>query len=72
MVTQYSCLGNSMNRGAQWATVPGVTKSRTQLRDKDQTLPGQCTREATTMRGLLTAPREKLEQQQRPSTAKDI
>ena len=28
---QYSHLGNSMDRGAWWATVPGVTKSRTQL-----------------------------------------
>ena len=26
---QYSCLENSMNRGALWATVHGVTKSRT-------------------------------------------
>ena len=26
---QYSCLGNSMDRGAWWATVHGVTKSRT-------------------------------------------
>ena len=24
---QYSCLGNSMDRGAWWATVHGVTKS---------------------------------------------
>ena len=24
---QYSCLGNSMDRGAWWATVPGVTQS---------------------------------------------
>ena len=24
---QYSCLGNSMDRGAWWAVVPGVTKS---------------------------------------------
>ena len=32
MVTlQYSCLENSMNRGAWWATVLGVTKSQTQL-----------------------------------------
>ena len=23
---QYSCLGNPMDRGAQWATVHGVTK----------------------------------------------
>ena len=30
---QYSCLGNSMGRGAWWATVHRVTKSRTQLSD---------------------------------------
>ena len=28
---QYSCLENSMGRGAWWATVHGVTKSRTRL-----------------------------------------
>jgi len=28
---QYSCLENSMDRGAWWAIVHGVTKSRTQL-----------------------------------------
>ena len=28
---QYSCLENSMDKGAWWATVHGVTKSRTQL-----------------------------------------
>ena len=28
---QYSCLENSMDGGAWWATVPGVAKSRTQL-----------------------------------------
>ena len=26
---QYSCLGNPVDRGAWWATVHGVTKSRT-------------------------------------------
>ena len=26
---QYSCLKNPMDRGAQWATVHGVAKSRT-------------------------------------------
>ena len=26
---QYSCLENPMNRGAWWATVHGITKSRT-------------------------------------------
>ena len=30
---QYSCLGNPMDRGAWWATVHGVTKSWTQLRN---------------------------------------
>ena len=29
---QYSCLENSMDRGARWATVHGVTKSRTWLK----------------------------------------
>ena len=28
---QYSCLENPMDRGARWATVHGVTKSRTRL-----------------------------------------
>ena len=28
---QYSCLENSMDRGAWWATVHGDAKSRTQL-----------------------------------------
>ena len=30
---QYSCLENTMDRGAGWATVHGVTKSRTRLSD---------------------------------------
>ena len=30
---QYSYLENPMDRGAWWATVHGVTKSRTRLRD---------------------------------------
>ena len=30
---QYSCLGNPMGRGTWWATIHGVTKSQTQLRD---------------------------------------
>ena len=30
---QYSCLKNPMDRGVQWATVHGVTKSRTRLSD---------------------------------------
>ena len=28
---QYSCMENSMDRGAWWATVHGVAKSRTRL-----------------------------------------
>ena len=28
---QYSCLGNPTDRGAWWATVNGVAKSRTRL-----------------------------------------
>ena len=31
---QYSCLGNSMDRGALWAAVHGVTKSQTWLSDQ--------------------------------------
>ena len=31
--SQYSCLENPIDRGAWWATVHGVTKRRTQLRD---------------------------------------
>ena len=30
---QYSCLENPMDRGSWWATVHGVTKSQTRLRD---------------------------------------
>ena len=30
---QYSCIENSMDGGAWWATVHGVTKSQTQLSD---------------------------------------
>ena len=30
---QHSCLENSMDRGAWWATVHGVAKSQTRLKD---------------------------------------
>ena len=33
MATQYSCLGNPMDRGAWWATVHGVANSQTRLND---------------------------------------
>jgi len=32
---QYSCLENSMDRGAWWATVHGITKSETRLSDRN-------------------------------------
>ena len=35
---QYSCLENSMDRGAWWATVHGVAKSWTQVNDWAQSL----------------------------------
>ena len=31
--THYSCLENSLDRGVWWATVHGITRSQTQLRD---------------------------------------
>ena len=30
---QYSCLGNPIDRGAWWATVHGVSRSQTGLKD---------------------------------------
>ena len=40
---QYSCLGNPMDRGAWWATVHGVAKSRTQLKQLSTSMhPLQC------------------------------
>ena len=36
---QYSCLENSMDRGAWWATVHRVTKSQTQLRTSPRIQP---------------------------------
>ena len=35
---QYSCLENSMDKGAWWTSVHGVTKSRTQLSTAPQLL----------------------------------
>ena len=35
---QYSCLGNSTDRGAWWATIQGVAKSQTWLRKYTHTL----------------------------------
>ena len=34
---QSSCLGNTMDRGAWWATICGVTKSQTRLSNKTTT-----------------------------------
>ena len=33
---QYSCLGNPMDGGTWWATVHGIAKSQTQLRQQQQ------------------------------------
>ena len=38
---QYSCLENSMDRGAWWATVHGISKSLTQLRDQHVFVQGK-------------------------------
>ena len=38
----YSCLGNPMDRGAWWATVQGVTKSQTQLKNKNNNTATMC------------------------------
>ena len=38
---QYSCLGNSMDRQAWWATVHGVTKSQTHTQPRNESIdPG--------------------------------
>ena len=42
---QYSCLENSMYRGAWWAAVHGVAKSRTRLSDFTFTFSLSCTGE---------------------------
>ena len=38
---QYSCLENSRDRGARWATAHGVTKSQTRLSDLTLSLSTQ-------------------------------
>ena len=38
---QYSCLENPMDRGAWWATVHGVTQSRTRLKQLSMAQQGQ-------------------------------
>ena len=37
---QFSCLENPMDKGAWWATVPGVTKVRYNLAIKPSTIKG--------------------------------
>ena len=39
---QYACLKNSMNRGAWWAIVHGVTKSQTRLSIAPPPVPQRC------------------------------
>ena len=41
---QYSCLENPVARGAWWATVHGVTKSRTRLSDQQPRITKACSR----------------------------
>ena len=36
---QYSCLGNSMDRGAWWATVCGITKELDTIEQSKQQFP---------------------------------
>ena len=48
---QYSSLENPMDGGACWATVHGVTKSRTQLSDFTFTFPGGSDGKAICLQG---------------------
>ena len=47
---QYSCLENSMDRGAWWATVHGVTKIWRQLRAAHMLKPEYCPSDSCTFR----------------------
>ena len=49
---QYSCLGNSMDRGAWWGTVPGVAKSWTRLSARAHTHTHTHTHTQTSLLGL--------------------
>ena len=51
-ILQYSCLENAMDRGAWWATVHRVAKSRTQLKllsttHRERGVPGQTSSDDT-------------------------
>ena len=57
---QYSCLENPMDGGAWWATVHGVTKSRTRLSDFTFTFtfsydPIECSPPGSSVHGILQA-----------------
>ena len=52
---QYSCLGNSMDRGAWWTTVHGVTKSWTCLRLSMQCLLSEQREISNISRNLVIA-----------------
>ena len=41
---QFSCLENSVGRGAWWATIHGATKSQTRLSDQVHTCVLSCTK----------------------------
>ena len=51
---QYSCLENPMDRGAWWATVLGVAKSRTRLNDFTFTMVFPASLVAQTVKHLPT------------------
>ena len=51
---QYSCLENSMDRGAWWTTVHGVTESLTRLSDLTFTLM-DCSPQGSSVHGILQA-----------------
>ena len=48
---QYSCLGNPMDRGAQWAIVHGVSKSQTRLSTHERLLLNEKTLGFSASRG---------------------
>ena len=50
---QYSCLENPMERGAWWATVHRVAKSRTLLSDLAHTYIKQITRASSIAEGVI-------------------
>ena len=52
---QYSCLENPMDRGAWWAAVHGVAKSRTRLSDFTLTFHFQALEKAMAIHSIVLA-----------------